>query len=134
MIQEHETEIRVRYPETDPGGYVHHAHYFTYFEIGRTELLRASGRTYRDMESAGLHVVVVRAACKYHRPARYDDLLRLRTTIKRIRAATLEHAYHLYRDDELLAEAEVLLCCVDPDGHPQRWPEWMTEAGQRHEA
>src|SRR5690349_7363458 len=85
MHRQHEIELRVRYPETDPGGYVHHAHYFTYFEIGRTELLRASGLTYRDMEAAGLYVVVVRVQCRYHRPARYDDLLRLRTTIVRIR-------------------------------------------------
>jgi acyl-CoA thioester hydrolase len=126
LHRQHEIEFRVRYPETDPGGYVHHAHYFTYFEIGRTELLRASGRTYRDMEQAGAYVVVVRAECRYHRPARYDDLLRLRTTITRIRAATVEHDYHLFRDTELLAEAHVQLCCVDRDGNPQRWPEWMT--------
>jgi acyl-CoA thioester hydrolase len=129
MLREHEIEIRVRYPETDPGGYLHHAHYFTYFEIGRTELLRASGRNYRDMEEAGSHVVVVRVECRYHRPARYDDLLRLRTTIVRLRAATVEHDYHLFRGDELLAEAHVVLCCVDRDGNPQRWPDWMTIDG-----
>jgi acyl-CoA thioester hydrolase len=126
MLRQHEIEIRVRYPETDPGGYVHHGHYFTYFELGRTELLRASGQTYRDMEAAGMYVVVVRVECRYHRPARYDDLLRLRTTVTRLRAATLEHDYHLFRGDELLAEAQVLMCCVDRDGSPQRWPEWMT--------
>src|SRR5437588_12839539 len=97
MRPQHELEFRVRYPETDPGGYVHHAHYFTYFEMGRTELLRASGRTYRDMEAAGLYVVVVRAECRYHRPARYDDLLRLRTPIVRIRAATPAPACPLLR-------------------------------------
>jgi acyl-CoA thioester hydrolase len=126
LHRQHEIEFRVRYPETDPGGYVHHAHYFTYFEMGRTELLRASGRTYRDMEAAGAYVVVVRVECRYHRPAKYDDLLRLRTTILRIRAATIEHEYHLFRGTELLAEARVQLCCVDRDGNPQRWPEWMT--------
>ena len=125
MQRQHEIELRVRYPETDPGGYVHHAHYFTYFEIGRTELLRAAGLTYRDMEAAGLYVVVVRAECRYHRPARYDDLLRLRTTIVRIRAATVEHEYQVFRGDELLTEAKVQLCCVDRSGNPERWPEWM---------
>jgi len=136
MLAQHEIQFPVRYPETDPGGYVHHAHYFTYFEMGRTELLRASGRTYRDMEAAGAYVVVVRVECRYHRPARYDDVLRLRTTIVRIRAATVDHEYHLFRDAELLAEARVQLCCVDREGNPQRWPEWMTidEAAARETA
>src|SRR5688572_20440649 len=97
----HEIEIRVRYPEADPGGYVHHANYFVWFEMGRTELLRAQGRTYKDMEAAGLFIVVVKAECKYLRPARYDDVLRLRTTVTRVRAATVEHDYHLYRGEEL---------------------------------
>ncbi len=121
----HEIEIRVRYPETDPGGYVHHANYFIWFEMGRTELLRAQGRTYKDMEAEGLFIVVVKAACKYLRPARYDDVLRLRTTVTRVRAATVEHDYHLYRGEDLLAEAHVTLCCVDGDGNPQRLPVWI---------
>ena len=125
MITQHEITIRVRYPEADPGGYVHHAQYFVYFEMGRTELLRANGYTYRDMEAAGLYVVVVRAQCRYHRPARYDDLLRLRTRVLKVTAATIEHEYHLFRQQELLAEGQVLLCCVDRQGRPQRLPEWM---------
>lgn len=126
MLPHHEIEIRVRYPEADPGGYAHHSHYFSWFEIGRTELLRASGRNYKDMESAGAFVVVVRVQCRYHRPAKYDDVLRLRTTIQKIKAATIDHHYELFRGTELLAEAEVQLCCVDRQGNPQRWPEWMT--------
>ncbi len=126
-IRQHEIEIRVRYPEADPGGYLHHANYFIYFEMGRTELLRANGRNYRDMEAAGRFVVVVKTECRFHRPARYDDLLRLRTTIARIRAASIEHEYHLFRGDELLAEAKVVLCSVDSDGQPQRLPDWMLD-------
>lgn len=125
-MRQHDLEFRVRYPETDPGGYVHHSQYFVYFEMGRTELLRAVGRTYRDMEDAGLFIVVVRASCKYIRPARYDDLLRLRTNVVKVKAATVEHEYQLFRGDELLAEAQVLLCCVDRQGNPQRLPEWIT--------
>ncbi|MBI1901807.1 MAG: acyl-CoA thioesterase [Planctomycetia bacterium] len=124
-MQQHEIEFRVRYPETDPGGFVHHGNYFTYFEMGRTELLRAQGRTYREMEDAGLFIVVVRAECRYHRPARYDELLKLRTTVTRVRAASIEHDYHLFRGDELLAEAHVVLGCVDSEGNPQRLPEWI---------
>jgi acyl-CoA thioester hydrolase len=125
MLREHEIEIRVRYPETDPGGYVHHSNYLTYFEMGRTELLRASGYTYRDMEAAGLFVVVARLDCRFHRPARYDDLLRLRTTVTRVTTARLEHDYQLYRGEELLAESHVVMCCVDASGTPQRLPDFI---------
>ena len=125
MLAQHEIEIRVRYPETDPGGYAHHANYLNWFEMGRTELLRAQGRAYCDMESAGLFIVVVRVECRYHRPARYDDLLKLRTTVTRVTTARVEHDYHLYRGTELLTEAHIVLCCVDRQGQPQRLPEWM---------
>lgn len=125
LLREHEIQFRVRYPETDPGGVAHHAHYFTWFEMGRTELLRASGATnYREMEAAGYFVVVVRVQCRYHKPARYDDLLRLKTTVTRVTTVAIEHDYHLYRDDELLAEAHVVMCCVDRQGEPQRLPDW----------
>lgn len=125
MLREHEIEVRVRYNETDPGGYVHHGQYFTWFEMGRTELLRASGCTYRDMESDGRFVVVVQAQCRYHRPACYDDVLRLHTLVKKVRAATIEHEYKLYRGTELLTEATILLCCVDREGRPERLPDYM---------
>jgi acyl-CoA thioester hydrolase len=127
MLHEHEIEIRVRYPETDVGGYVHHSNYFTWFEIGRTELLRASGRTYRDMEAEGAFVVVVKIESRFHRPARYDDLLRLKTTVTRLTTARIEHDYHLYRGTDLIAEAHIVLCCVDREGVPKRLPEWFGE-------
>jgi acyl-CoA thioester hydrolase len=126
MLTEHEIEIRVRYPETDAGGYVHHANYFVWFEMGRTELLRAGGITYRQMEAEGTFIVVVKAECRYHRPARYDDVLRLRTTVTRVTAARIEHDYNLYRGDELLAEARTTLCSVDRQGVLQRLPEWLS--------
>ncbi len=71
MLKHHEIEVRVRYAETDAMGLLHHANYFVYFEMGRTEMLRASGGTYREMEQAGIFIVVVEADCRYHRPARY---------------------------------------------------------------
>jgi acyl-CoA thioester hydrolase len=125
MLRQHEIELRVRYQETDPMGFLHHAGYFTYFEIGRTELLRASGGNYRQMEEAGLLVVVVRAQCRFRRPARYDDLLRLRTTIVRIGPAKIEHEYHLFRDGELLAVGQVTLAVIDREGKVQPVPEWL---------
>jgi acyl-CoA thioester hydrolase len=125
MLKQHEIEFRVRYQETDPMGFLHHAYYFTYFEIGRTELLRASGGNYRKMEEEGLLVVVVRADCRFHLPARYDDLLRLRTTVVRISPAKIEHEYQLLRDGKVLAVGHVTLAVIDRQGNVQRVPEWL---------
>ena len=125
MLREHEIELRVRYQETDPMGFLHHACYFTYFEIGRTELLRASGGNYRQMEEQGMLVVVVRAECRFHRPARYDDILRLRTTIVRVTPAKIEHEYRLFRQEELLAVGNVTLAVIDREGKVQRVPEYF---------
>ena len=127
MSRQHEIQIRVRYNETDPMGFLHHAHYFTYFEMGRTELLRASGGNYRQMEEEGLFIVVVNAECRYRRPARYDDLLTLRTTVGRVSAAKIHHDYELYRGNELLATAQIVLAVVDRQGRVCHTPEWMRD-------
>jgi acyl-CoA thioester hydrolase len=130
MLRQHEIELRVRYQETDPMGLLHHANYFAYFEIGRTELLRASGGNYRKMEEQGLLVVVVKAECRFRRPARYDDLLRLRTTIVRVTTAKIEHQYELFRGDDCLAIGHVTLAVVDRNGKVQPVPEeWRVEEG-----
>ena len=123
MATEHEIQIRVRYSETDPMGFLHHGNYFAYFEMGRTELLRASGGNYRQMEEAGMLMVVVSIECKYRKPARYDDLLTLKTRVARVTPAKIEHEYWIYRDGELLTEARSTLACVDRTGAVQRIPE-----------
>ncbi len=127
MLDEHEIQVRVRYQDSDPMGFLHHANYFTYFEMGRTEMLRARGGNYRRMEEEGLYAVVVKAECKYHAPARYDDLLTVRTIIKRISAAKIEHEYLVMRDGQRLATGHVVLALVDRDGQVQRVPEWVTQ-------
>lgn len=126
-LREHEIEIRVRYQETDAMGVLHHANHFTYFEMGRTELLRANGLAYRDLEEAGVLLVVIEAQCKYRRPARYDDVLRLRTTLALANAVKIVHTYRLLRGDELLAEGSTTLACVDRKGNLQRIPEWLRD-------
>jgi acyl-CoA thioester hydrolase len=123
MSSEHEIEIRVRYSETDAMGFLHHGNYFALFEMGRTELLRSRGGNYRRMEEEGLYMVVVSVECKYRKPARYDDLLVLKTRVSRITPAKIEHEYRLYRDGELLTEARSVLACVDRAGVVQRIPE-----------
>lgn len=125
MLNEHEIEIRVRYQETDAMGVLHHANYFTYFEMGRTELLRANGHDYRRVEEGGIFMVIVDVGCRYRRPARYDDVLRLKTRLNRVTAAKIEHEYELYRGSELLAEARSVLACVDREGRLQRVPDWL---------
>ena len=123
MSSEHEIVIRVRYSETDAMGLLHHGNYFALFEMGRTELLRSRGGNYRRMEEEGHYMVVVSVECKYRKPARYDDLLVLKTRVSRITPAKIEHEYRLYRDGELLTEAKSVLACVDRAGIVQRIPE-----------
>ena len=128
MLDEHQIQIRVRYDECDPMGFVHHSHYLKYFEIGRTELLRAAGGCYRDMETAGQLVVVVRIDCRYRSPARYDDVVTVHTRIARVTAAKILHEYKIRRDDQLLVEADVTLAVIDRQGRLQRVPESLLEA------
>jgi acyl-CoA thioester hydrolase len=123
LISEHEMQIRVRYSETDSMGFLHHANYFVYFEMGRTELLRAQGGNYREIEEQGLFMVVVSLECKYRKPARYDDVLTVKTRVARVTPAKIEHEYRITRDDVLLTEAKSVLACVDRSGIVQRLPE-----------
>ncbi len=116
MLLEHELQFRVRYCETDAMGVVHHANYFNYFEMGRTELFRAQGGDYKKVEEQGFFFVIVRVSCQYHRPARYDDLLTLKTKLARVTPVKLIHHYKLFRGDELLVEGESVLACVNREG------------------
>jgi acyl-CoA thioester hydrolase len=118
-----EVEIRVRYAEVDAMGYVHHARYFVYFEVGRTELLRENGIRYRDLEARRLYYVVVRLECRFKAPARYDDLLTLTTSTERLSPVRVDHNYRLRRGDALLAEASSTLALVGPDGRPTPLPD-----------
>jgi acyl-CoA thioester hydrolase len=122
MQKSHEIEVRVRYAETDRMGFLHHANFFVYFEMGRTELGRQFGFSYREMEDAGLFLVVVDLECKYKRPAHYDDLLVIRTTVERVTHVKVVHRYDVLRAGTLLAVGRSTLACVDRQGHPQKLP------------
>lgn len=117
--------IRVRYAETDRMGLLHHANYLVYFEQGRTELLRGQGLAYRDLEDQGYLLVLTKAEVRYRRPARYDDLLTLRTTVVKTTAVRIDHRYELFRDGLLLAEGTTTLACVDREGRPQALPDYL---------
>ena len=125
MSAVHELEIRVRYQETDGQRRVHHANYLTYFEMGRTEMLRSLGRSYRDLEDAGLLMVVADVTCKYLAPAEYDDLLLLRTRVDKAGAAHIRHAYELIRGSTVIATGTTTVVCVDRTGRIRRIPDWM---------
>ncbi len=111
-----ETSIRVRYAETDQMGVVYHANHFIWFEVGRVELLRQLGFSYRDMEeNDGCFIAVVDARCRYKAPARYDDEIIVRTHIKNIRESLIHFGYELLRanDGTLLAEGETTHLVTD---------------------
>ena len=127
MPATHEMEIRVRYQETDGQRRVHHANFLTYFEMGRTEMLRAHGKTYREFEDAGLFMVVSDVTCKYHGPADYDDLLLLRTRVEKIGAAHIKHAYEIVRGTSILVTGTTTVVCVDREGRIRRLPDWMLD-------
>jgi len=114
------TLIRVRYCETDAMSYLHHANFFNYFEIGRTELFRQMGGNYRTMEQRGFFLVVVHIECDYKSPGRYDDELTLETRLARQSPAKLEHEYTVTRDGTLIAKGKSVLACVDRTGQVQR--------------
>ena len=126
MLREHTIQIRVRYQETDAQGRVHHANYFTYFEMGRVEQLRAGGYDYRKLEEEGVLMVVYEIGCRYKMAACYDDVLTLTTTTKRITATRVFHEYVVTRGDDVIVKAHSTLACVNRDGEVQRLPKWMT--------
>ena len=120
-----EISIRVRYAETDRMGLLHHANYLVYFEQGRTELLRSRGLTYKELEDQGFLLVLTKVEVRYRSPARYDDLLTLKTSVVRTTAVRIDHRYELFRDGTLLAEGSSTLACVDRDGRLQELPAFL---------
>ena len=121
-------EIRVRYGETDQMRVVYYTHYLNWFEVGRSNLLRESGVSYREVESQGVFLTVVEAHCRYLKPARYDDLLRIITKVSQPKRARLLFEYEIHRirpqrDNELLATGNTVHVAVDQQGKPMRLPE-----------
>ncbi|MBR9976996.1 MAG: acyl-CoA thioesterase [Bacteroidetes bacterium] len=99
----HDTCIRVRYADTDQMQIVYNGKYFEYFEVGRTELMRSRGFPYAAFERSGTRLPLVEAHCRFHHPARYDDLLLLRSTVTELPRATLRIDYEIHhKDDGLL--------------------------------
>lgn len=123
MLTQHEITFRVRYPETDAMGVVHHSRFFQYFEMGRVELLRASGVSYAELEMAGVLFVIVKVECRYKAPARYDDELTLQTRVAKTTHVRIDHEYTLKRGQTLIAEGSTTIACVDRQGVLREIPE-----------
>jgi acyl-CoA thioester hydrolase len=115
--------IRVRYAETDRMGYVYYGHYATYFEVARVEALRELNVTYKDLEDSGILLPVKDYCIKYHKPAHYDDCIKIQTTVELISPAQLKFDYTTFREDEILNTAQTTLVFVDAtSGRPMRCP------------
>jgi acyl-CoA thioester hydrolase len=129
-----ETKVRVRYAETDQMGVVYHSNYFIWFEVGRVELLRQLGFTYKQMElEDGCFIAVVDARCRFRAPARYDDEVTIRTYLKNVREALIHFAYEAAReaDGELLAEGETVHIVTDANLNKRPLPQKYFEAFKR---
>ena len=124
-IEYHDVNVRVRYAETDQMGVVYHANYFVWFEVGRVELMRALGAEYKRMETEDdCQIVVADVRCRYHHPARYDEVLRVRTRIAESKNRVIRFSYELFRDADgkLLANAETTHIICGKNGKPKLLP------------
>jgi acyl-CoA thioester hydrolase len=123
------TTIRVRYAETDQMQVVYYANYFVWFEVGRGELLRSLGSTYRALEESGFLLPVIRADCRYRRPARYDDELTIRTQVRLLSAARLRFDYEVHRraDQVLTATGCTTHAVINQKGKPTALPVQIRE-------
>jgi acyl-CoA thioester hydrolase len=120
-----ETEVRVRYADTDQMGVVYYANYLVWFEVGRGELCRQRGLNYRAIEKREQKfLAVAEAECRYHSAAHYDDLLKIRTRIESLRKRTISFLYQVVRpeDDTLIASGRTVHVMVDREGRPVTVP------------
>jgi acyl-CoA thioester hydrolase len=125
-LTHHDATVRVRYAETDQMGIVYHANFLIWFEVGRVELMRALGIEYKRMEREDdCHIVVADVHCRYHHPARYDELLRVRTRIAESRNRTVKFAYEVFRDadNQLLATGDTTHVICGANGRPKLLPQ-----------
>ena len=124
-----EIEFRVRYAETDKMGVVYHGNYAQYFEMGRTEWLRQFGFSYKQMEDDGIMLPVVSLKVNYHKPARYDDLLKVKTEVVKKPTAKIEFDYKILNEkDEMLTSGSSVLVFFDKiKNRPTRCPEYILD-------
>jgi acyl-CoA thioester hydrolase len=130
------SELRVRYSETDQMGVVYHTNYLVWCEIGRTDFIRTSGLTYAELERRGILLAVAEANIRYHAAARYDDLIRVDTTLATVRSRAVTFDYLISNADtgERLASARTVLVSLDRRGRPVTLPDDFRQHLQQRRA
>ena len=121
--------FRVRYAETDQMGVVYYANYLIWFEMGRAEYCRQMGFSYANLETNGFRLMVADVHCRYKAPARYDEIVRIETSIQELKKKTLVFGYKIFNDstDQLLAQGYTKHVCTDLTGKLVRLPESFTQ-------
>jgi len=122
-----ESQVIVRYAETDMMGFVYHGNYFAWFEIGRTDLFKSLGISYKELEKQGYRLPVLEVSAKYLRPAFYDDTLTIITTLCDKPVLRFNLKYEIKRGDELITTGTSTHAFIDVTGHPVRPPSWAVE-------
>ena len=111
-----QTQIRVRYAETDQMGYVYHGFYAQYYEVGRVEAMREFGFSYRDIEEAGIMMPVAKLECQFIKPGRYDDELTIETSVKKLPGVRMQFEYEIFNSDrELINQGATTLVFVNAE-------------------
>ncbi len=128
-LKSDEIELRVRYVETDQMGVVYHGNYAHYFEVGRVEWLRKLGVSYKQMEASGIMLPVISLSIKFKSPARYDDVLKVKTQLVKMPSATIEFDYEIYNEkNELLVTGNSELVFIDIiKNKPTRCPKYLLD-------
>ena len=129
----HQTLLRVRFPEVDMGGVVHHSVYLKYFEVGRSDWLRELGTPYREIQASGIHLVVTAAELNFHAAARYDDMLVISTHVRGVSRVRIVLAYEVHReaDSTLLCRGETTLAALTTSWKPCALPAEILALGAR---
>jgi acyl-CoA thioester hydrolase len=127
-----QAQVRVIYGDTDQMGVVYYANYLRYFELARSEFLRAHGGSYREMEAEGFSLPVVEATVQYQAPARYEDLLAIGTEVTKVTRVTLTFGYVVTRvgEEGVLCTGTTVHACLGSNGRPVRLPGWVARLGQ----
>lgn len=128
-VKSDEIELRVRYGETDQMGVVYHGNYAQYFEVGRVEWLRKFGISYKQMEESGIMLPVISLNVKFKKPARYDDLIKVKTELVKIPSVTIEFNYEILNtENELLALGNTSLVFMDINkNRPTKCPQYLLD-------
>ena len=126
----YKTSYRVRYADIDKMGFAHHANYFRWFEVGRSEMFRQIGLPYKEIEASGVYLPLSEIHCEFKSPAQYDDLLIIKTDLDASRKATIQFHYQIYSEDEntLVATGFTKHACMDADGRVVRPPDFLLDA------